>query len=92
MPEGLRKLTPEEMITKAEQGDWGNAGEVVLKDEKGNVIPRDSLRKITDFDAFWTDPYADEDGKVMDWVKSNSRKRVQGVLQINRHFEYNLNN
>ena len=31
-----------------------------------------------------------EDGKVMAWVKSNSRKRVQGVLQINRHFEYNL--
>ena len=33
-----------------------------------------------------------EDGEVMDWVKSNSRKRVQGVLQINRHFEYNLTN
>ena len=68
IPEGLRKLTPEEMITKAEKGDWGNAGDVILKDEKGNIIPRDSLRKITDFDAFWTDPYANKDGKVVEAI------------------------
>lgn len=66
-PKGLTKLSVTEIIERAESGDFGSP-DVVLKNEQGKVIAKDSLRKMANFDNFWTDPYANEEGIVVEAI------------------------
>lgn len=68
IPKGLTKLSDEEMIERAKNGDMGRAEDVVVKDEKGTIIPRDSLARMTGLDEYWTVPYANADGKVVEAI------------------------
>ena len=43
VPKGLTKLSNEEMIERAKNGNLGKAEEVILKNEKGEIISRESL-------------------------------------------------
>ncbi len=68
VPKGLTKLSDEEMIERAKNGNLGKAEDVVLKDEKGAIISRASLAKIKDIEEYWTVPYANAEGKVVEAI------------------------
>lgn len=68
VPKGLTKLSDEEMIERAKNGNLGKAEEVVLKNEKGEVISRESIGKMPDLDDYWTVPYANAEGKVVEAI------------------------
>lgn len=66
-PNGLTKLTNSEIIEKAKQKDFPNIETVVYKNEKGEIIPTDSLQKILNEE--WTaDWYADDNGIVKEFI------------------------
>jgi len=67
-PKGLTKLSNEEMIERAKNGNLGKAEDVILKDEKGAIITRASLAKMTDLENYWTIPYANAEGKVVEAI------------------------
>lgn len=67
-PEGLRKLSPEEMLERAKKGDFGNVEDIILKNKKGEIISRDALEKMGDLSDYWTDPYVNKEGKVVEAI------------------------
>ena len=56
-PEGLIRLTEEEIITRARNLDWHAPNSVLYKDRNGDILPKDSLRKITDPQEYIIDIY-----------------------------------
>lgn len=68
VPKGLTKLSDEEMIERAKSGNMGKAEEVVLKNEKGEVISREAIGTMPDLDDYWTVPYANAEGKVVEAI------------------------
>lgn len=68
IPKGLTKLSDEEMIERAKKGNLGKVEDVILKDEQGEIISRATLAKMTDLDEYWTTPYANAEGKVVEAI------------------------
>jgi len=68
VPKGLIKLSNEEMIERAKNGNLGKAEEVILKNEKGEIISRESLAKMANLEDYWTIPYANAEGKVVEAI------------------------
>ncbi|MEM1120718.1 MAG: DUF6624 domain-containing protein [Bacteroidota bacterium] len=68
VPKGLTKLSNEEMIERARNGDLGSAEDVVLKNEKGEIISRKTITTMSDLDDYWTVPYANAEGKVVEAI------------------------
>jgi len=54
VPKGLTKLSDEEMIERAKNGNMGKAEEVILKNEKGEILSRETIGAMPDLDEYWT--------------------------------------
>jgi hypothetical protein len=63
-PYGLTKLSDQELIDRARIGNFPNLNELIYKNERGEIIKRDSLIKIEPFDDLAFDDYMDEKGTV----------------------------
>jgi len=83
-PEGLIRLTEEEIITRARNLDWHAPNSVLYKDRNGDILPKDSLRKITDPQEYIIDIYVDEKGKAKEVIykkATQNDKAYQKKLQ-----------
>lgn len=67
VPEGLRKLTPDELMQRARIRDFPDPEKVVYKWNDGKQVPDDEVPYL-DFVKYTTDPYVDESGEVIELV------------------------
>lgn len=67
-PKHLRKLSSEELIERARMRNPPNIYELTYKNQKGEVITRDSLEKINKFDELAFDDYVDKNGVVRETI------------------------
>ena len=66
-PEGLRKLTDDEMIQRARLKQFINPDSTVFKDTLGNIIAKDAVEKLEQ-DKFFGDQYVNKDHKIVEVV------------------------
>ena len=67
-PEGLTKLSDNQLIERAKQRVTNDMGTLVVKNEKGEVLSVDSIQKIQNLDEWATDSYVDADGTVKELI------------------------
>ncbi len=67
-PDGLTKLTEEQLIERAKNKDFPSLKTIVYKNEKGEVISTDSVQKIPNMEEWTADWYADKEGVVKEFV------------------------
>ncbi|MEN0004915.1 MAG: DUF6624 domain-containing protein [Bacteroidota bacterium] len=64
IPEGLTKLSRQEIVDRARVGNFPNMDELTYMNMQGKIITRDSLSRIEDFAEIAFDDYVDEQGVV----------------------------
>ena len=74
-PEGLLKLTEEEIIDRARNLEWHAPNAVLYKDRNGVVMPKDSLRKITDPQEYTIDIYVDDKGTAKEIIYKKATQK-----------------
>ena len=68
-PEGLHLITQEEMIEMVSEGRFPSGDHTVIKNEKGEVISRDSILNIPNLSEDWTlDMYINEQFELVEMV------------------------
>ncbi len=88
-PEGLHLITQEEMIEMVRYGRFPVGDNTVIKNEKGELIPRDSVMKIPNLSEDWTlDMYINEDFELIEMIlrpateeDKNFKQRLQSEVE-----------
>lgn len=88
-PDGLNKLSKEEMIDKFKKKDFPNMETVIVRNEKGENIHVDSLQKIKNVDEWIVDWYADKNGVVNEFILRKSTEEDKKLQkEIKKAIEY----
>lgn len=88
-PEGLHLITQDEMIEMVRDGRFPVGDNTVIKNEKGELIPRDSVMKIQNLSEDWTlDMYINEDFELIEMIlrpateeDKNFKERLQSEVE-----------
>lgn len=80
-PAGLIKLTESELIEGAKQKRLPNLENAVFKNEQGEEITSDSIKKIPDLENWTIDFYSDSSGAVKEAVLRKATKKDKQVRQ-----------
>ena len=84
-PEGLSLITPEEMIEMVRDKRFPVGDNTVIKNEKGEVISRDSVIKIPNLGEDWTlDMYVNDDFELIEMIlrpATEADKKLKERLQ-----------
>jgi hypothetical protein len=68
-PEGLHLITQDEMIEMMRDQRFPIGDNTVIKNERGELIPRDSIMKIPNLSEDWTlDMYINDDFELVEMV------------------------
>lgn len=74
-PNGLTKLNNLEIIERAKKKDFPDTETIIYKNEKGEVIPVDSLLKIENPEEWTADWYINDTGLVKEFVIRKATKK-----------------
>ena len=83
-PEGLTKLSDTELIERAKQKKFPDIQTFIFKNEKGELLSLDSIRKIQNLDEWTTDSYVDENGDIKELIlrkATTEDKKLQERIQ-----------
>lgn len=84
-PEGLHLITEEELIEMVQDMRFPVGDNTVIKNERGEIIPRDSVMNIPRLSEDWTlDMYINEDFELVEMVlrpATGEDKRFKKRLQ-----------
>ena len=93
-PEGLTKLSDNQLIERAKQRVANDMGTLVVKNEKGEILSVDSIQKIQNPEEWATDSYVDEDGIVKELILRKAtaqdielREKIMEVLSYEAPIE-----
>lgn len=68
-PEGLHFVTQEEIIEMVKDGRFPSGDHTLIKNERGEIISRDSILNIPNLSENWTlDMYINEDFELVEMV------------------------
>lgn len=80
VPKGLKKLTENELIERVKNKKTIDIEKVVFKNEKGEIITRDSINKIPNNGDLTTDRYADDNGVIKELVVRKATQKDKELL------------
>jgi hypothetical protein len=84
-PKDLRKLTEAELIERAENKILFKIENPIYKNEKGEIVPTDSIRIIRNRDNLTIDRYVDTDGEIKELVlrkRTEADKALENKLMV----------
>ncbi|TXE14925.1 hypothetical protein ES692_17560 [Psychroserpens burtonensis] len=67
-PNGLTKLSHSEIIERVKKKDFPNIDSIVYKNENGQIITLDSIKKIPNIQEWTADSYADKNGVIREII------------------------
>ena len=68
-PQGLHMISKEEMVGMIREGRFPVGDNTIIKNEKGEIIPRDSIMKIPNLTEDWTlDMYINDDFELKEMI------------------------
>lgn len=68
-PQGLHMISQEEMIVMVREGRFPVGDNTVIKNERGEVIPRDSIMKIPNLTEDWAlDMYINDNFELVEMI------------------------
>lgn len=67
IPSGLRKLSDEELIERSKKSYRPNL-DVIVKNQSGEIIPKDSINRIPNVEKYTTDVYVNELDEIQELV------------------------
>lgn len=82
-PNNLKKLSNQELLKRAENKTLFQIKDAVFKNEKGEIISLDSIRKISNHQEFTTDRYVNNEGVIKEIIlrkASEEDKNLQKEL------------
>jgi hypothetical protein len=88
-PNGLTKLSHSEIIERAKKKDFPNIDSILYKNENGQIITLDSIKKIPNVQEWTADSYADKNGVIKEFVlRKATEKDKQLQKEIQKASQY----
>lgn len=93
VPNGLRKLSDEELIERSKKSYPPNL-DIRVSNQRGEIIPSDSINKIPNVEQYTTDVYVNDQDEIVELVirKANeSDYRRREIINANKKKTYDEN-